>query len=181
MQTVGNRIQLSAKDVAMVIMYPGQPDGLARAMRQVRHWTQSDLLQTANDKHTGRGRSRMYEEEPTILLAALLMELARFGVTIDKMKPLARWFYDDWEADSEGVFFGATTGEWTGYILIDWNIDAQTGAFGEPALSVFSDEEYHDYDESIRKVPDSSSATILNLNQIHDRLNWDYLNRAEAR
>jgi DNA-binding transcriptional MerR regulator len=180
MQTVGNRIQLSAKDVAMVIMYPGQPDGLARAMRQVRHWTQCDLLQTINDKHTGRGRSRMYDEESSILLAAMLMELSRFGVTVDKMKYLADWFYEDWEADSDGVFFGASTGEWNGYILIDWNIDPQTGDFGEPALSVFSDEEYHDYDETARRLPISSSATILNLNLIHDRLQWDYLKRAEA-
>lgn len=173
---------LSAKDVARVIAYPGLPDGVARAVRQVRHWTQSDLLRTAGDKNTGRGRSRLYEEEPTIFIAAMLMELARFGITVDKMKPLSEWFYEDWEADSFGVYSGALTGEWTGYIFIDWNVDPKTGTFGEPELRVFSNAETMGYEmDEDDYLPKSSSGTILNVNQIIDRLNWDYINAAMGR
>ncbi|MBT4740423.1 MAG: hypothetical protein HN793_13575 [Rhodospirillaceae bacterium] len=182
METIDNRILLSAKDVAMVIAYPGLTDGLARSMRQIRHWTQCDLIKTANSKHTGRGRSRLYEEEPTIFIAAMLMELSRFGITVDKMQPLSDWFYEDWEADSFGVYSGAITGEWIGYISIDWNVDPKTGNFGEPELRVFSDAKSMGYEmEQDDLVPKSSCSTILNVNQIIDRLNWDYINTVMGR
>lgn len=178
METINNHVLLSAKDVAMVIAYPGLTDGLARSMRQIRHWTQCDLLKTANSKHTGRGRSRLYEEEPTIFIAALFMELARFGITVDKMKPLADWIYEDFEADSDGIFSGGMTDEWQSYITIDWNIDPKTGDFGEPSIRTYSDAETMDYTYEDEPLPTSSSATTISVNQVFSRLNWDYLNAA---
>lgn len=181
MQIINNIRYFSAKDVARAIAHPGLPDGVARAMRQVRHWTQHDLLRTISDKNTGRGRSRLYDEESAVFIAAILSELTRFGITVEKMRPLAELLYEDFYADSEGIYAGAITGEWEGYILIDWNVDPITGAFGEPRVQPFSDAPDMDYHVELADVlPKSSSATVINVNQVLERLNWGFINATQG-
>ena len=182
MQIIDNKRYFSAKDIAMAIAHPGLPDGVARAMRQVRHWTQHDLLRTISDKNTGRGRSRLYDEESTIFVASILSELTRFGITVEKMRPLADLLYEDFYADSDGIYAGAITGEWQSYIFIDWNVDPLTGAFGEPRVKPFSNAPKMNFRVKLADVlPKSSSATIINVNQVYERLNWGFINATQGR
>lgn len=52
-----------------------------RLLRQVRHWTNADLLTPIGEKHTGTGVSRKYGPDE-VRKAAILRELSRFGLTV---------------------------------------------------------------------------------------------------
>ena len=86
---------LTIRDIAAVIAFGDSEAAIGRALRQVRHWTQNDLLETYGDKNTGRGVPRLYEEERTIEIAAILIELSRYGVTLEVMKPVAEELYSE--------------------------------------------------------------------------------------
>ncbi len=53
----------------------------AKIMRQVRHWTASDLIPTVSKKHTGTGVSREYSARE-VRLAAILLELSHYRVPV---------------------------------------------------------------------------------------------------
>ena len=80
---------LTVKDIAECISYDRSEEGIARTLRQVRHWTQCDLLRTMSEKNPGKGVPRFYEDEPSLLIAAILFELCRYGATVDILKPVA--------------------------------------------------------------------------------------------
>lgn len=65
----------------------GQPKTI---MRQVRHWTVTGLLQPAK-KSPGTGRSRQYPIYQ-VHKAAVLVELARYGMTVGLSESVAEWF-----------------------------------------------------------------------------------------
>lgn len=52
-----------------------------KIMRQVRHWTASDLIPTVGKKHTGTGVSREYSAHE-IRLAVILLELSHYRVPV---------------------------------------------------------------------------------------------------
>lgn len=71
----------------------------AKIMRQVRHWTASDLIPTAGKKHTGTGVSREYSAHE-VRLAAILLELSNYRVPVtvlDGFDEMAGRYADDAE------------------------------------------------------------------------------------
>lgn len=69
----------------------------AKIMRQVRHWTASDLIPTAGKKHTGTGVSREYSAHE-IRLAAILLELSHYRVPVTVLEGFDEMAarYADW-------------------------------------------------------------------------------------
>jgi hypothetical protein len=88
---------LAVSDVAKAIVWLSSPLGdareLQRIMRQLRHWTQSDVLRPIGGLYIGTGRSREYAIE-TVLVAAILSELSNLGMTIGTLKSAADVLYD---------------------------------------------------------------------------------------
>lgn len=94
------------------------------------------------------------------------MELARYGATIDIMKPVADVLYDD-DDEAWNSLFIATTDEGTAFMQVSWNVDRKTGAF--------TDAKIHFFDtvvgfEPIGPAEKSASSILLNLNKLFERI-----------
>ncbi|WP_374631659.1 hypothetical protein [Ferrovibrio sp.] len=76
-----HRITYTLKELATLLSPQKDAEAVSRLARQLRHWTNEDLLQTVGAKHTGTGVSRRYAPEQ-VRLAAILMELNRYHVPI---------------------------------------------------------------------------------------------------
>ena len=61
---------LTAKDIAEAIRFKKDRQGFAKALRQVKHWTDNGLLQAITALDTGSGVAREYVDEPTLVIAA---------------------------------------------------------------------------------------------------------------
>lgn len=164
-------VYVSVKDIAQCVAPDNSLDAMNRTLRQIRHWTQSDILRPENAKNTGTGTPRIYPEEPTLFLAAVLLELHRYGATVDIMKPVADTIYDDWvDGSAESQFF-VQTNEATMLLQLAWTVDPETGRFNDVNVNL-----YHDYvglsEGELDKQPCSS--IVLNLNQIYDRIDTSW-------
>jgi hypothetical protein len=82
----------TVKDIAAIISLDGTPDDLRKCMRQIRHWTNNDVLIPVGGKATGTGVSRVYDED-AIYKAAMAAELVRYGVTVEM---LGGELFDEW-------------------------------------------------------------------------------------
>lgn len=160
----GERL-LTIKDVARCVAFDRSAEGVARTARQVRHWTQSDLLQTVSEKSTGSGVPRLYEEEPTIEIAGILLELARYGATIEILKPVAKALYEDWTEGGDTLFL-ATTDEGNAYAQVAWREDPATRKFIDARVNLFND---FDPDGGALWAEPSSSI-LVNLNNVMGRI-----------
>jgi hypothetical protein len=83
---------LTVSGIAKAILWRSSPLGdageLQKIMRQLRHWTQSDVLRPVSGLYIGTGRSREYAVE-TVMVAAVLSELSNLGMTIGTLKSAA--------------------------------------------------------------------------------------------
>lgn len=82
----------TVKDIAAIISLDGSPDDIRKCMRQIRHWTNNDVLIPIGGKDTGTGVSRVYDED-AIYKAAFAAELVRYGTTVDM---LGYELFDEW-------------------------------------------------------------------------------------
>lgn len=80
----------TVKDIAAAISLREEPEEVKRVMRQVRHWTNHDLIETVGGKDTGTGVSRVYRGTE-VYKAAIIAELIRFGVTVDMLETFNEW------------------------------------------------------------------------------------------
>lgn len=159
------------KEMAERLNYSGFPSDLNRVMRQIRHWTLSDLLQTEGKKHTGTGVSRKYSFFE-IKKAAIFRELSQYGFQIGQLYELDQWIesisqtqlWKDAEQGARAVFVQIS---WRDQ-LVSCNI---TGDIPFIADSKF----YHghttgkDNFEPL-KLPDYYSSLVVNLTRLLQRL-----------
>jgi hypothetical protein len=174
----GGDVYVSVKDIAQCVAPDNSLDAMNRTLRQLRHWTQSDILRPASAKNTGTGTPRIYPEEPTLFLAAVLLELHRYGATVDIMKPVAEAIYDDWvDGPAESQFF-VQTDEATMLLQLAWTVDPETARFKDVNVNLFHD--YVGLGEGKLDIQPCSSI-VLNLNQIYNRIdtNW-YQDKVET-
>lgn len=104
---MSNHQLYTVKDVARIIAYDQTPDGVARVVRQIRHWTNSDVLAPFGPKDTGTGVSRVYDANG-VRKAAIVLELTRYGVTVDMLEAFEEWAAESlneawWEAAIDGT------------------------------------------------------------------------------
>jgi len=104
----------SVKEVAMRLSSSHRDEDIAFLMRQIKHWTNNDLLHTVGTKHIGTGRSREYSKEE-LIAAAYLQELAKYGLTIASLMAF-RNFYNKRmkEEESKKALLGGTDGKGNG-------------------------------------------------------------------
>lgn len=156
---------LTVKDIAGAIAFDKSEDGINKMIRQVRHWTQSDLLRPFSAKSTGKGIPRVYADRPTIEISAILLELARYGATVDILKFVSDEIYDHWEGDGGMYLFIAMTDE-NAFIEVAWKTDEATGQFIAAEINMF--DEFSD-DQS-RLYNTASSSLVINLTNVMDRI-----------
>lgn len=158
---------MTLKDLAARVALSSSAEMVSRAARQVRHWTQNDLLRPyGGKKETGTGTPRLYLEDPSVEIAVNLMELARYGATIDIMKPVADVLYDD-DDEAWNSLFIATTDEGTAFMQVSWNVDRKTGAFTDARIPFF---DTVDGGEPTGPDEKSASSILINLNKLFERI-----------
>ncbi|MEQ8442530.1 MAG: hypothetical protein RIM33_17160 [Alphaproteobacteria bacterium] len=81
----------TVKDIAAAISMTGELDEVQRLMRQIRHWTNNDILIPLGGKRTGTGVSRVYKDVE-VYKAAIVSELVRYGITVEMIAQIAEWF-----------------------------------------------------------------------------------------
>ncbi len=107
----------TVKDLASMTALAKDAETVNRVMRQIRHWTNSDVLRPFGPKRTGTGVSRVYDVHGAHK-AAILVELSRYSVTVEMLHGFDEWCgeavdSEDWQLAVEGggPFFIAVT--WT--------------------------------------------------------------------
>lgn len=159
---------LTLKDIAQAVAFDKSEHGISRTMRQIRHWTTNDILRPYGGKETGTGIARIYVEAPTIDIAAILLEMSRYGVTVDILKPISKVLYEAAEGEHGPIFFGAETDEWMEFIQISWDEDFKTGKLIDPRIHFFSIGDDAEPDSELTTDPQSS--IVINLNKVFSRI-----------
>jgi len=159
---------LTIKDITQAVAPDKSVDGLNRTLRQVRHWTQSDLLRPREQKNPGKGSPRLYAQDPTIMISAILLELNRYGATVDILRPVADALYTDEEETGGDVLWMAENDEANAYLQVVWIEDEQTRKFTGAEINLFHDHGRTAEDEDLWTDPTSS--VVLNLNKIAQRI-----------
>lgn len=161
---------LTAKDIAEAIAFKKDRQGFSKALRQVKHWTDKGLLRAITPLDTGSGVAREYVEEPTLVISAILQELVLFGWTIETLQPIADRLCDDFENGDPGdEFLAAMTGEFLGYLVLEFDVDAR-GRLSLETVRTFST--HPDSGELEDNMPTSRSSLMLDLRAIVDRIKW---------
>jgi hypothetical protein len=158
---------LTVKDIAARITFDRSDDGIARTMRQVRHWTQCDLLRTTSEKHTGKGIPRLYEDEPTVEIAAILLELQRYGATVDILKHVSDELFAHWD-DEGGMYILGSGTDIDVFIQVSWKSDPKTGKFIGAEVHMFDEMDDENDGGKIDNKPDSS--VVINMTNVMGRI-----------
>ncbi len=163
------------KEVAAALSRSGAPGDVDRIARQVRHWTQCDLLQPVGKKYTGTGVSRRYTADE-VRKAAILAELSHFRVPVTIL--------DAPFAHSDEVFLGeeweiAIAGKRPVYLEMAWTEDGTSRwrmavdwprlLFINPPVARETKEEGRD-DVTVMDPERPTSMILINLTETFARL-----------
>lgn len=155
---------LTLKELAQAIAYSPSEESVNRVTRQIRHWTQSDLLKTYTGKSTGTGIPRLYLEYPTLEVAAILLELSRYGATVDILKPAADALYEEGYGD---LYRSSAQTDETVFMQVSWSEDPNTGRFEDARITMF---DTMDGDALQMLDRNSPSSILLNLSLVLERV-----------
>tara|TARA_R110000824_G_scaffold53362_4_gene147813 strand:+ start:7428 stop:8000 length:573 start_codon:yes stop_codon:yes gene_type:complete len=128
----------TVKDLAERVSLDVSDEGISRTIRQLRHWTENDVLRTVGEKKSGKGIPRLYHPEPTMEISAFLIELARYGVTVDAMKMVAD---ELWDTDEGFMAVSTALTDVPSMLQLSWTFDPGTGKFQSASLSLFDEQE----------------------------------------
>ena len=158
----------TVKDVAAIIA--PEPSMRERVLRQVRHWTATDVLKPLGGKATGTGVSRVYKADD-VRKAALVLEIVRYGVPLDVLESFSEWcdgLIKDgtWEDAIEGrrdVFMAIMLehGDDPGVI---WGVER--GVAKLPLISLSKT-----WKQEELRIAEPASAIAVNLSKVFKRLN----------
>ena len=160
---------MTIKDIAERISLDRSDRGVERTMRQVRHWTQCDLLRTVGRKNTGKGIPRLYEEEPTMLIAAILLELSLYGATVEILSPVAEGLYE--HSDEDGMYLFHATTDVNTYLQVEWVLDPASGKFIDAEIHFFDKLDRKDGQLLLSEYP--SSSILINMTMVAERIYCD--------
>jgi len=162
---------VTAKDLAEAIAFKKDRGGFAKALRQIKHWTDKGLLRTITPLDTGSGVAREYVDSPTELIAAILQELVLLGCTIEQLFPVTTRLYNEFDdGDPDSIFDAAMMAGSKSYLALEYDIDdrgrlklenIRTFIFNHPG-----DGEQHG------EMPKARGSILLELGAIADRISW---------
>lgn len=170
MEMASGQHLLTVKDIARHVAFDKSEEGVSRVLRQIRHWTESDLLRPASRKNTGTGIPRLYLVEPTIEIIAVLLEVARYGATVDILKPVADALYDAEQGEYGAVFNLAQVGEGHAMLQISWKEDPKTGRLYEAVVNFFTKDEPGVPEDDGELSFEPSSSILINLSKALERV-----------
>lgn len=163
---------LTIKDIAECIAFGSSDANILRALRQVRHWTQHDLLKTVSEKKTGKGVPRFYSDEPTLQVAAVLAELSRYSITLEVLKPVADELYFDWDDGSTYLFASLT--DVNVFMQVSWTSDEESGRITGAKIKLFTDNDWlitgDETNEDETFDATLSSSVLINMTEVMDRV-----------
>ena len=157
---------VTLKDLTAWVSLGQSEAAMAKTMRQIRHWTQNDLLQTYGGKATGKGIPRFYLEEPTLQIAGVLVELSRYITSLAVLKPVADELYDGFE-NGMPYLFTALTDENT-FLQVSWDTDPETGEVEGASIHQWDRFDADDGDDE--PDPGPSSSVLINVTEVSARI-----------
>lgn len=167
------RFAYSVREVAEKLTPEGDEGERLRLIRQIRHWTNADLLRPQGKKHTGTGVSRKYGPEE-VRKAAILRELWRYGMTVTQLEGMGEYL-DDLSGDPSWA--DAANGKRAVYLELLSNPDDESQlwlvARDEPDLKVLDPANKPPRIKvGSKSLPgiSYSAALVLSLNRIFERL-----------
>ena len=171
METESGERLLTVKDIAECIAFDKSEDGINKTIRQVRHWTQSDLLRPYSEKTTGKGIPRLYAVEPTVHIAAFFIELTRYGVTVDILKLVSDELYEHEfdEFGPEGWYVSTALTHMNSFLQVAWRTDLKTGQFIGAEINLFDDMDIRGEDSTFL-LEEPSSSILVNMTQVMERI-----------
>lgn len=158
---------VTLKDIAQCIAFEQTVSNIERTMRQVRHWTQNDLLRTEGEKTTGKGIPRFYAEEPTMMIAAILKELTLYGSSVELLRPVSDGLYSHYDDDSGTYLMSALT-DINAYLQVIWSIDLKSGKFNDASIHFFDDMDRDAGEKLLDEHP--SSSVVINMSTVAGRI-----------
>ncbi len=162
----------TVKDLASMTALTSDDETVAKVMRQIRHWTNHDVLRPFGPKNTGTGVSRVYDAHGA-RKAAILVELTRYGINVEMLKG-----FDEWCDGIENTeTWEYTTGSSSPfYIGMTWTPEDHGGGLwkvlDEDAFSVMmtGDEDFAMDKNFDPKILHASSMIVINLTPVFARV-----------
>jgi hypothetical protein len=109
---------------------PLSPEKPATLTRQVRLWTEIGALPVVGERFVGQGKARLYPER-ALLLAAVAIELASWGLVVRSIAVITAYFALLW-AEHEPMLEGARDGSKEVRLLV--------GMLGSPTIMAWVEE-----------------------------------------
>ncbi|HEY9079478.1 hypothetical protein [Magnetovibrio sp.] len=154
----------NVKRVARIICRIDDDKALEQTVRKIRHWTNSDILSTVGEKNTGTGVSRMYDEN-AVYIAALMLEITRYGITVDMLETFEEWISECWEETDD--WEEAKSGQREVIFQLGWQ-DNGSGFF----CPVRDDKELFWKPNGGAEREAYTSSIVVNVTNVFKRLNW---------
>lgn len=169
------RFAYSVRELVDHLAPEGDEEEKLRLLRQVRHWTNADLLTPLGEKNTGTGVSRKYGPDE-VRKAAILRELSRFGLTVTKLEGMGD--YLDYLAEGS-EWRDAITDKRAIYLEMLWEPGDGTHAWRIAKADDLLDMLRPDWKPPHRRKkraggppdPQFTSALVLSLNRIFAGVN----------
>lgn len=159
----------TVKDLAELVSFDPSDEGISRTIRQLRHWTENDVLRTAGEKKSGKGIPRLYHPEPALQISAILIELARYGVTVDALKMVAD---ELWDTDEGYMAVSTALTDIPSMLQLSWTFDPATGKVQSASVLLFDEQ---DLFSSARRGEldmdmESTSSILVNMTAVMERV-----------
>lgn len=161
----------TVKDLAERVSFDQSEEGISRTIRQLRHWTENDVLRTAGEKRSGKGIPRLYHPEPALQVSAILIELARYGVTVDALKMVAD---ELWDTDEGYMAVSTALTDIPSMLQLSWTFDPATGKFQSARVLLFDEQVLL---KSVRRFEhdhymdfEATSSILVNMTAVLERV-----------
>tara|TARA_R110002074_G_C12554346_1_gene666932 strand:+ start:5400 stop:5903 length:504 start_codon:yes stop_codon:yes gene_type:complete len=163
------RFAYSVRELVDLVAADDDEGGKLRLLRQVRHWTNENLLFPIGEKHTGTGVARKYGPDE-VRKAAILRELVSFGIpvaTYEEMGESLDYYtrQSEWKdaiSGKDAIFLEML---WTSSRTQVWNVVRH-----DALLSMMSPKWKPKKVGNFMPDMNFTRAIVLNLNRIFERL-----------
>lgn len=161
----------TVKDLAERVSFDPSDEGISRTIRQLRHWTENDVLRTVGEKKSGKGIPRLYHPEPALEISAILIELARYGVTVDALKMVAD---ELWDTDEGYMAVSTAMTDIPSMLQLSWTFEPGTGKFQSANLYLFDEQELisgaQRFEHDRYMDFEATSSILVNMTAVMERL-----------
>lgn len=153
-------------EMADTISRSGKASDINRLMRQIQHWTTSDLLHPQEGKYSGTGRHRRYDVDE-VRRAAIFYELGRYRVPVPTLETFAIVMHQQTELN-QVLWDRAINGDGTIYLFFGWDDDVIDFQIVDDLAGASSAKSRRK--NSLMSI--KTSAIVMDLTQIFRQINF---------